>query len=486
MRLLGLMLASTVVLGAQTVEGTLVNAATKAAVAGADVHLHGPDESSYAATTDAQGHFHFDDVPDGSYALDCKKEGFGPSMSRPVAVKAGGDAVKLHLTLVPLGSISGRVVDGKGRPVPDARLILTVTGTRGEPVRADEAGRFSIANLGSTRYILMARAPLGWDPPDPVEGRKFAWLPTYYPNAGFAAGAAKIAVGLGTDVKDLEIKLLSGPVYHVRGVVVGPDGHPVPEAEVYLGEASRRTGNGTFDFESVDGEWQLQARAPDGDTDLRGYQTVYVAGHDLDGVKLWLEPPFSIHGRLLFDPPLSAGKYPYRKTVTLTASEGLQSRRVTEPDEAGNFTINSVYPGAYTVSPPPLFFSGYYLESMRLGSQDVLGADVELRSGFLPLDIRLKAGGGMVRGHVEGCTEETIVVLVPMEPALRRAQLLGYGWCDAPGHYEISNLRPGDYYALAVLMAWLDDDLIAQGRRVTVHQGETSGMDLKVVKAAGQ
>src|ERR1035438_5761545 len=153
MRLFGLMIACAAALAAQTVEGTLVDPVTKAAVAGADVQLLGQDDNSYAAITDAQGHFHFDEVQDGAYALDCRKEGFGPFISRPVIVKAAGDAVKLHLTLVPLGSISGRVVDGKGRPGPDARLILTVPGSRGEPVRADEAGRFSIANLGSTRYI---------------------------------------------------------------------------------------------------------------------------------------------------------------------------------------------------------------------------------------------------------------------------------------------------------------------------------------------
>ena len=55
----------------------------------------------------------------------------------------------------------------------------------------------------------MARAPLEWEPPDPVEGRKLAWLPTYYPSIGFREAAGKIAVNSGTEVTGLEIKLLS-------------------------------------------------------------------------------------------------------------------------------------------------------------------------------------------------------------------------------------------------------------------------------------
>ena len=309
----------------------------------------------------------------------------------------------------------------------------------------------------------------------------------------------------GTEVTQLEIKLLSGPVYHVRGVVLTPGGDAAPDAVVDLDQASHQTGGGAFDFETADGEWQIQARAQDGETELRAYRTVRVAGHDQDGLKLVLEAPFSIHVRLLFDPPLPKGKYPYPKTVGLGASDRSQWRGSTEPDEDGNFTIENVYPGVYNVSAPRLFLSGYYLESIRLGSQDALGVEVEFRSGFQPLEVRLKGGGGTVRGNVED-SKEAWVVLVPMDLARRRVELTGWGFCDATGHYEITNVRPGDYCAIAVTQEsqvfvfpqgipagqegavgyGFDPRLINQATRVSVREGETSLVDLRVVKAAGQ
>ena len=365
-------------------------------------------------------------------------------------------------------------------------------------------GRFSIGNLGSGSYTLMARAPLEWEAPDPVEKRKLAWLPTYYPSIGFREAAGKIAVNSGTEVTGLEIKLLSGPVYYVRGVVLTPAGDAAPDAVVDLDQASHQTGDGAFDFETADGEWQIQARAQDGETELRAYRTVRVAGHDQDGLKLLLEAPFSIHGRLWFDPPLPKGT-PLRKTVGLGAADRSQWRGSTEPDEDGNFTIENVYPGVYNVSAPLLFLSGYYLESIRLGSQDALGVEVEFRSGFQPLEVRLKGGGGTVRGTVED-SKEAWVVLVPMDLARRRVELTGWGFCDATGRYEIANVRPGDYYAIAATeqsQVFLSAQgipagqegaigygfgprLINQATRVSVGEGETSLVDLKVVKTAGQ
>jgi len=103
MRLLGLMLACSAALAAQTVEGTVVNSVTKAGVADVDVRLLGKGDNNYATLTDAQGYFRFDNVADGSYSLDCGKEGFEAYRTKsPVAVDTGADAVKLQVQFRPL------------------------------------------------------------------------------------------------------------------------------------------------------------------------------------------------------------------------------------------------------------------------------------------------------------------------------------------------------------------------------------------------
>jgi hypothetical protein len=120
-----------------------------------------------------------------------------------------------------------------------------------------------------------------------------------------------------------------------------------------------------------------------------------------------------------------------------------------------------------------------------MGSLDALGHDVEFRAGSPPLEIRLKSGGGTVRGKVEAC-QAAQIVLVPVNTALR--PLTRFGRCDATGRYEISSVRPGDYniavardaISVALPISYIPDArLMESATRVTVHDGETVGVDLK-------
>jgi hypothetical protein len=58
------------------------------------------------------------------------------------------------------------------------------------------------------------------------------------------------------------------------------------------------------------------------------------------------------------------------------------------------------------------------------------------------------------------------------------------------GHFTIQAVRPGDYYALAVApnpdvpLALVT--LLPEATKVTVRAGETTRVDLKVVKVPGQ
>src|SRR5437763_1541208 len=59
-----------------------------------------------------------------------------------------------------------------------------------------------------------------------------------------------------------------------------------------------------------------------------------------------------------------------------------------------------------------------------------------------------RTDGGTVRGTVEDCGGAT-VVLAPQDPNLQYPDFIRRAACQQNGWYEITGLRPGEYYAFA-------------------------------------
>jgi len=89
----------------------------------------------------------------------------------------------------------------------------------------------------------------------------------------------------------------------------------------------------------------------------------------------------------------------------------------------------------------------HYLAAILLGDRDVLGEEVELAEGALPVRIVYKSDGGRVAGTVErGAFAK--VVLASKNPGMRGQWQVAR--CDTEGRFEVGNLRPGDYLVIAL------------------------------------
>ena len=108
---------------AQTVEGRVVNSVTGVGVAGV--------KGSYTASYSSQ------DFWDESEAPWREREA-----RHPFQVTTG-KLVRLEARLIPLARINGRVIDGRGEAVPNARLELTRSGTR-QVASTDANGKFDL------------------------------------------------------------------------------------------------------------------------------------------------------------------------------------------------------------------------------------------------------------------------------------------------------------------------------------------------------
>ncbi|GLY97765.1 S8 family serine peptidase [Actinoplanes sp. NBRC 103695] len=131
--------------------GTLTGVVTAdgAPVPAADVTISGPFSRSIGTGSD--GRF-TTNLPVGDYKLSTKVFGY-LTATADVTITLGQDtSVTLPLTAAVRHDISGRVVDDKKRPVPNADV--SIKGTPLKPVRTDADGAFTIAAVPEGAYGL--------------------------------------------------------------------------------------------------------------------------------------------------------------------------------------------------------------------------------------------------------------------------------------------------------------------------------------------
>ncbi len=488
----------------------MVNSVTGAGIPDVAVTIFRNGGKAYGITTGAQGGFEIPDVPEGAYTACFKAHDYWairePCINQPFSV-AAASAAHLTFAMTPIGKISGRVLDASGKPVPRATLQAgMVSGGAGIflTFAADEKGGYHTPeSMLPGTWTLSAAAPESLPPPDAEGEERRGWSRTYYARETDASLATPIVVPPGGEVAGLDIKLETVPVHRVRGRVLDLRGEPVPSAAVTFAESGavlmpslhqETKADGWFEFPSVaDAEWTLCARVDWEGVKLWALDHVRVKGRDLEDVKLQLAAPVSIAGKVVMEAQ-DGMPTPMSANVGLIFSD--TSRDVgppggfinARPDNKGEFTLKNVYPGAYlmALNPAP---ASYYLDSIRLGSRDVLDTDLQIQSGAAPITITYKLHGGSVHGAVENCGSGRIW-LIPQDEVLRRDEFIHSALCGSNDRFEINDVRPGEYYALAIATKnlapsintrHLDQELMNQSARVTVRANETTSADLRLV-----
>jgi len=490
-------------LAEQTVEGHVVNSATGAGMTGVAVSLM-QGEKSYTATTDFQGHFRIEGVKNGAYTADFTAAHFRPARDPEVnpplevQVATGPDSVRLDAKMLPLGKISGRVFDASGKPFPGATIWFrwqkNFSFLFHESI-TDEKGEYTIADLEvPSVWRLSATANSSPKTLELVDGQRLGWAQTYYPGVTDPQLAAKVVVRPGEELW-LDFNMVALPVHRVRGVVVDVNGDPAPKSSVILGKGNNRESfryittkdDGTFEFGSVtDGEWKVTTTVNRENVKLWASQDIVLKGDNLEHVELRLSPPFSIQGKIVMDVPEGVPA-PQLPGIAYEISSGTPGDGfvTVKPDEKGNFTIQNLYPGLYAFLPenPP---APYYLDTIRLDGRDALQLRLPILSGGQSLTVIYKRSGGIVRGTVEGCGGGK-VGLIPQDPELRHFPFLRGTTCDPNGRFEMSLVRPGEYYGLALAADTTGNEgemesFLSQGSKVTVRTGESTSADIHLIK----
>ena len=501
-----------------TVEGRVTNAVTGEPISGATVHLYAMNGRGASpvepqtGSSQSDGVFHFDSVPEGSYFVVAQASGFssgrGYGPRQRITISSGQQLTGVLIQLSPQGSISGKVFVEEGKPVAHARVQAYSTYTnrgklqlrRNRSTTTNEAGEYTLNKLDSGRYFVSAEYETGGKEKEPAESLSGAegdapvLVRTFFPKSLDYESATPIQASAGQDTGDINIQLRRTATYQVTGKVAewnavglqkGATVMLSPESTLdsdVLGQKTRINSDGTFEFQRVlpgsytlwlTGRYDESGPNHGRGTRLLGRQQIEVAANDVSGIVLGLTPPINLTGHVTKENvnPQLLGNLRVTLAPGGEVAFGMFQSAAVAAD--GSLSIQNLMPGTYFVHVMNTL-PGVYVKEVSFNRHDIAITGMDLsQGGGGEIEIVLSTGAGEVDGTLEagslvGSSSLTMIVLVPENlPEDGSGVLLS----SAPnGTFAFRNVPPGRYYAFAAerwTSLWQNADFLREMRRVS-------------------
>jgi protocatechuate 3,4-dioxygenase beta subunit len=514
------------------VAGTVVRLDTGEPLKKATVILRSHDngEQSMFVPTDAQGHFQFDKVEPGNYSLEALHNGFvrmGYGQKKygdpgaHLSLAAGQKMTDLVFKLPRTSSISGRVMDEDGQPLPRVSLRVYQRAGRNSKHQlhavagalTNDLGDYRVFDLAPGRYYVRAnyqepREVMGIQPSS-SKSPKESYPPTFYPNAADPAKAVGIIVNAGDQIPSVDFLLEPVPVVNIRGKVfntiasgtdsnffvtlmqrgeVGNDFAPV-SGQVWNKE-------GRFEFRDVfpgsyiigvswivnQERYSARREVEVGNADVEGINVTVMRGVDVAGRVAWEQKPpgeaQGVHVALQVSDP---GPFSWNSG----ASEA-------KPD--GAFLIKNVPQGVYR---PHVFTGGLdcFLKSARYGDADVTDGGLSPQAGTdAALELKLSCRAARIEGVA--LTGDSLPAAGVYVVAIPDAPHRDHDWeyraetTDQNGRFLLRGIVPGDYRLFSWNCGddfdWYDREQLkpyeSKGVRVSVEEGDRKTIQLEVLE----
>ena len=445
--------------------------------------------------SDASGRYTIQ-LPPGSYLLCAEARGYTPEWYENSADRDGAAAVEvlvgIHTTadfeLVPLGSISGVVLDAlANEPVPSAR-VQVFNERRGErrhfTTRTDESGAYRFAALPAGDYVVKTTAR--------------GYLEQYYDGAGTVAEAMRVTVAPGVDNVGVDFALHQGG--SLAGTVIDEaTGEKLAGAVMDLAGLDNRVRctvrseeNGGFEFTGLpSGNYAVRAVR-------HGYEPMWYDGKqkrsEADPVLVTaLEPAagidFALKARQREGGRIS-GRVTEQSAEELPAEQAAalegalvtaipltfarMAHAVSGPD--GFYELSGLAAGKYVVVCRARGYIGeYYPDAHHWSGADVIivpegGAIEAIHFALTPQE----GGPYMVAGSVRDETGQPVegaYVAMTLENEVIAAAV-----SEADGYYEFGDLPAGSYRVSASTVKSASRD--AGDANVTVGEGADAIVDL--------
>src|SRR6185437_2295962 len=508
-----------------SVEGTVSNKLTGAQVKGAHViyvksgSTADQPASPISSDTDASGHFNLQLAP-GTYRLWVERNGFARQIYGALSPAGEGSVLtlspgqQLHdvaFHVVPLGAISGRVVDEDGEPIQGVGIqVLRFNYTNGyrqlisiAGATSNDRGEYRVFGLPAKRYLLLASLPNG-----PISRPMAAealvpevqdpFSPLYYPGVPDVDSASPVSLAEGAELADMNFQLRKVRAITVRGRLVSPmDKFSSSQIQVVL--AHNENGVASY-IDRISGAVDINT----GKFEIRGvspgsYLVVasqLLASHSFGGrvplevsaataqeqISVPLSPAFDIPGVVEVE-GAPRGSLP-NLIVRLLPSEGLAlgpqpwSRVASD----GSIRLQGVTPGLWRVVLDSLPEDLWVKTESFAGNEVPAKELVATESTRGELRIVLAGNGAQISGTATFDNQpcRATVVLVPAAPELRAFhQFYRVTNSSEHGTFTLKGVRPGSYMLFAFQeiepFAWFNPELL--------HTVESMGVPVVVNKS---
>ncbi len=472
-----------------TVSGTVINSTNNESVRKAIIILAAQDEAkgtSYITESDGNGRFRIEDIEPGVYAISADREGFelethGARGAPPptLNVEAGQSIKDVRIRMIPLGVISGRVLDEDGDPVAGAQVqAMTYSYQSGkrqlqgsEQVLSNDKGEFRLFGLPPGTFYIRASGNgfpsnvsfISGGPMIQASRPEARLTSTFYPSTTDAAHATAIDLRAGAQLRGFDIQLRREMHYSIRGKLPFRQQEAkgrslmlqiVPRGTVHDSfTSSLNMDDENFEFREVSpGSYIVMCAVMDGENHSSARQAVEVVNADVDGVTLSFLPPVELSGFVKID---GTPRQPMENLqVRLEPENSFLEQPSAEVKKDGTFVLAGVAPDVYhvIVAPDP----GAYVKSIRLGDEEAPDGRIDLTKGSSSVMVLLGTDVGEVEGSVKKANGDpairTSVNLIACGSRLGRLDLSRFDFTDDEGKFHMKNVAPGEY----MLFAWED------------------------------
>jgi Carboxypeptidase regulatory-like domain len=526
---------------AASIGGVVVIVETNTPVAHATVRLIPVlDDNSFSLRndrhqeeTDKAGRFVFDEVQPGNYHVVVDRTSrfvlisdnpSGSPRGIPVSANSGERVTNLRVEVTPTASISGRIVDRKGKPAEGVSVMaLTPSYENGRRVlsssrrgggivaiaRTNRRGDYRIEGLVPGQYYVSANGSFGfggyginatdWCDFNRVGNTPFFGLAGYpvqslalgqsglvnfFPGVRDPAEAMPIDVRSSTEHVDVDFKVEDAPdsrVPSIRGTVIdAATGKRAQDAEVWvtpmdgsLESCLIQADKGSFEaIGNRPGMYVVSANV-EAPARLAGRIVLDTTEKLPKSVTIPVAPLFHVRGSIVVEGESTAPSDLdlSRFFVNLQPDPIVSSARLTfaPVSRDGTFDVQSLMEWDYRVSlrsPEP----NVYVQSIRLGAVDVLSNGFRLEGQpNAELEIVIRRDAGAVAGATtitaaKSSANPMNVVLVPDPTRRNRQDLYRTAPLNEKGEFEMNGLPPGDYRIFAwervIDGAWTDPQFL--------------------------
>lgn len=446
-----------------SIRGTVVDAKTGAPIGRAVVVIPGRAVNSpgQPVFTGEDGTFELGGLRPGRYQVMAHRPGYDSAWGGETGaassawVTVGPSQRDVVLKLDPLAVVEGVVRDEHGEPAPGIRVQLlwadVTLGTKHYQPRAemqtDDQGRYRLFDVQPGRYVLWTplassfMAHVGTVPPS--RGPREWYAPVFAPDSQDEPPPEDLAIGHGETVAQ-DLRVRAGPVYQVRGRLVGFPMQPQPVLQLFQnglpvgGQIALNMNSGHFVVQNLPaGEYELVVS--ESAQRVLGRHRFMVSGNT-EGV--------TIHAQTATRVFVPTGNED-------SAGFNFELRRVDEPypqleldgreEQEGGYRF-AVLPGRYRVAVTTIRDGREaYVAAVRVAGQDILARELVVGEGGGEVVVEVEIQKGAAQLAVKPDEPVGGVVLYRETPD---GPVFHEHFCGVVPECIVTGLMPGAYRVL--------------------------------------